>query len=101
MYYHRKKCINRHKSCSVPPPGPIHVQNFPSNPMVAAKYFKDTFKDKMNELNQKIEVVNVRLSPELIKIIDSLIEQGLYSSRSEFIRDICRNYVLEERHKDE
>jgi len=49
----------------------------------------------------KIEVVNVRLSPELIKTIDSFIEQGLYSSRSEFIRDMCRKYVLEERYKDE
>ena len=55
----------------------------------------------MNDLLDKIEVVNLRLSPELIKIIDSLIAQGLYSSRSEFIRDICRNYVLEERHRDE
>jgi metal-responsive CopG/Arc/MetJ family transcriptional regulator len=50
---------------------------------------------------EKIEVVNVRLSAELIKTIDALIEQGIYNSRSEFIRDICRNYVLEERYKDE
>jgi Arc/MetJ-type ribon-helix-helix transcriptional regulator len=49
----------------------------------------------------KIEVVNVRLSPELIKIIDSLIDKGLYGSRSEFIRDVCRNYALEERYKNE
>lgn len=55
----------------------------------------------MNETNEKIEVVNVRLSPELIKIIDSLISQGYYNSRSEFIRDICRNYAVEERYKDE
>ena len=55
----------------------------------------------MNGTSEKIDVINVRLSPELIKIIDSLINQGLYSSRSEFIRDICRNYVLEERYKDE
>jgi metal-responsive CopG/Arc/MetJ family transcriptional regulator len=55
----------------------------------------------MNDASEKIEVVNVRLSPELIKVIDSLIDQGLYNSRSEFIRDICRNYVLEERYKDE
>jgi Arc/MetJ-type ribon-helix-helix transcriptional regulator len=55
----------------------------------------------MNDAREKIDVVNVRLSPELIKIIDSLIQQGYYSSRSEFIRDICRNYALEERYKNE
>jgi putative addiction module CopG family antidote len=46
-------------------------------------------------------VINVRLSSELIKLIDSLIEKGIYTSRSEVIRDLCRNYVLEERYKDE
>ncbi|HYD03765.1 MAG TPA: ribbon-helix-helix domain-containing protein [Alphaproteobacteria bacterium] len=51
-------------------------------------------------MSEKIDTINIRLSPELIKIIDSLIEKGLYNSRSEFIRDICRNYVLEERYKE-
>jgi len=70
---------------------------FPSNPPSGGPKFLVT-KSKMSE---KIEVVNVRLSPELIKVIDSLIDQGLYNSRSEFIRDICRNYALEERYKNE
>lgn len=48
-----------------------------------------------------IEVINVRLSSELIKAIDELIDKGIYSSRSEVIRDLCRNYVLEERYKNE
>jgi len=72
---------------------------FPSNPPSSGP--KILVINKMNDASEKIEVVNIRLSPELIKIIDSLIDQGLYSSRSEFIRDICRNYVLEERFKDE
>jgi len=55
----------------------------------------------MQENTEKIDVINVRLSSELIKIIDSLIEKGIYSSRSEVIRDLCRNYVLEERYKNE
>jgi Arc/MetJ-type ribon-helix-helix transcriptional regulator len=54
-----------------------------------------------DKMSNQIDVINVRLSPELIKIIDSLIDKGLYSSRSEFIRDVCRNYALEERYKDE
>jgi len=59
------------------------------------------FNRKMNESSEKIEVVNIRLSAELISIIDSLIEKGLYNSRSEFIRDICRNYAIEQRYKNE
>jgi metal-responsive CopG/Arc/MetJ family transcriptional regulator len=52
-------------------------------------------------MDEKIDVINIRLSSELIKNVDSLIDQGLYSSRSEAIRELCRNYVIEERYKDE
>ena len=52
-------------------------------------------------MDDKIDVINVRLSPELINAIDSLIEQGIYSSRSELIRELCRIYILEERYKNE
>ena len=52
-------------------------------------------------MDQKIDTVNIRLSPEIITIVDSLIDKGLYNSRSEFIRDLCRSYVLEERYKEE
>jgi metal-responsive CopG/Arc/MetJ family transcriptional regulator len=55
----------------------------------------------MDENTEKIDVVNVRLSSELIKVIDSLIEKGIYSSRSEVLRELCRNYVLEERWRNE
>lgn len=50
---------------------------------------------------EEIEVINIRLSNELIKKIDELIDQGIYGSRSEVIRDLCRSYVLEERFKNE
>ncbi|MEM4637910.1 MAG: ribbon-helix-helix domain-containing protein [Candidatus Woesearchaeota archaeon] len=55
----------------------------------------------MQETTEKTEIVNVRLTSELIDLIDSYIEKGLYSSRAEFIREMCRNYVLEERYKNE
>ncbi|MFA5797005.1 MAG: ribbon-helix-helix domain-containing protein [Candidatus Woesearchaeota archaeon] len=48
-----------------------------------------------------IEIINIRLSSELLKKVDELIREGSYSSRSEVIRELCRNYVLEERYKDE
>ena len=55
----------------------------------------------MEETTEKIETVNVRLSFELVSLIDSYIEKGIYGSRSEFIREMCRNYCLEERYKNE
>lgn len=55
----------------------------------------------MDEQQEKINIVNIRLTSELINIIDSYIEKGIYSSRAELIRELCRNYVLEERYKNE
>jgi len=55
----------------------------------------------MDETKDKVAVVNIRLTSEIIHIIDSYIEKGIYSSRAELIREICRNYVLEERYKNE
>lgn len=54
----------------------------------------------MEETTEKIEIVNVRLTSELIGLIDSYIEKGVYSSRAEIIREMCRTYVLEERYKE-
>jgi len=42
-----------------------------------------------------IEVLNVRLPAEIVKWLDSLVEKGIYNSRSEAIRDFCREYVNE------
>ncbi len=41
-------------------------------------------------------VINVRLPDEIIRILDSLVEKKLFSSRSEAIRDFLREH-LEER----
>ena len=42
-----------------------------------------------------IEVLNVRLPSEIVKWLDSLVEKGIYKSRSEAIREFCREYVNE------
>lgn len=44
---------------------------------------------------ENLETVNVRLPEELLKIIDQLVERGIFSSRSEAIRDFCREYAQE------
>jgi Arc/MetJ-type ribon-helix-helix transcriptional regulator len=46
---------------------------------------------------QEIEVVNVRLPPEIVKWIDNAVGKGIYKSRSEAIRHFIRQYVLQER----
>lgn len=41
----------------------------------------------------KVDVLNVRLSNEMVSWLDNLIEQGIYKSRSEALRDFIRNYL--------
>jgi Arc/MetJ-type ribon-helix-helix transcriptional regulator len=41
----------------------------------------------------KTEILNVRLSSEMVAWLDSLIEKGIYKSRGESIRDLLRDYV--------
>jgi Arc/MetJ-type ribon-helix-helix transcriptional regulator len=41
------------------------------------------------------EMLNIRLPDKIIRWLDSLVEQGIYSSRSEAIRDFLREFVLE------
>ena len=38
-------------------------------------------------------VLNVRLPEELVAWLDSLVEQGIYKSRSEAIREFCREHL--------
>ena len=38
-------------------------------------------------------VVNVRLSRDQVKLLDSLVEKQVFSSRSEAIRMFCREYI--------
>ncbi|MFC1741738.1 ribbon-helix-helix domain-containing protein [Nanoarchaeota archaeon] len=44
---------------------------------------------------QEIHVLNVRLPNDVIKWLDSLVEQGVYNSRSEAIRNFMRDTVKE------
>ncbi len=46
---------------------------------------------------QEIQVFNVRLPDEVIGWMDSLVKKGIYSSRSEAIRDFLREYVRDNR----
>ena len=40
-----------------------------------------------------IEILNVRLSGEMVSWLDSLVERGLYKSRPEAVREFCREFV--------
>ena len=51
----------------------------------------------MRKEQQDIEIINVRLPKEILSILDSLVKKNIYSSRSEAIREISREYVLENR----
>lgn len=42
-----------------------------------------------------MDTLQIRLNPKLIKLIDTLIKTGIYSSRSEVIRDAVRRFVWE------
>jgi Arc/MetJ-type ribon-helix-helix transcriptional regulator len=48
-------------------------------------------------MQQKIDLVNVRLPSEIIHWLDKLVSKGIYNSRSEAIRHFIRAYVLEKR----
>ncbi len=41
----------------------------------------------------EIEILNVRLPSDIVKWLDSLVEKGAYNSRSEAIREFCREFV--------
>jgi len=45
-------------------------------------------------MQKKVEVVNVRLPEKVIELLDSLVEQKLFNSRSEAVRELLRRYVL-------
>ncbi len=42
-----------------------------------------------------LDSVNVRIPDELLRIIDSLVTKGIFSSRAEAIREFLREYTLE------
>jgi metal-responsive CopG/Arc/MetJ family transcriptional regulator len=45
--------------------------------------------------NSDLETINVRLPEEVIRVLDQLVEKGVFANRSEAIREFCREYVLE------
>lgn len=40
-----------------------------------------------------MDTLQIRLSPRLIEMIDSFVNKGIYSSRSDLIRDAVRRFV--------
>ena len=48
----------------------------------------------------EIEILNVRLPSEIVKWLDSLVKKGVYNSRSEALREFCREYVNNARIKE-
>ncbi len=46
---------------------------------------------------EKVEIVNVRLPKKAISWVDTLVNKGIYSSRSEAIREFVREYLTENR----
>jgi metal-responsive CopG/Arc/MetJ family transcriptional regulator len=46
-------------------------------------------------VNDELETLNVRLPDELLKEIDDLVAKGVFSNRSEAVREFCRQYILE------
>jgi Arc/MetJ-type ribon-helix-helix transcriptional regulator len=44
---------------------------------------------------QRTEILNVRLPEEVLALLDRLVEQGLFNSRSEAVRAFCREYLEE------
>lgn len=41
-------------------------------------------------------ILNISLSKELSKKVDSLVKRGRYSTKSEFFRDLIRDRIAEE-----
>ena len=41
-----------------------------------------------------METLQVRLTGDLIKMVDRLVERGIYNSRSEAVRDAVRKLVV-------
>ena len=46
---------------------------------------------------EDMQILNVRVTPEIIDWIDSLVKAEVYQSRSEAVRDFIRDYLRENR----
>lgn len=49
------------------------------------------------KLTSNLETLNFRLPKEVVGILDTLVKKGLFSNRSEAVREFCRDYVKEQR----
>jgi Arc/MetJ-type ribon-helix-helix transcriptional regulator len=47
-------------------------------------------------MDKDTEIINVRLTPDLIKWLDVLVEKKVYRTRSEAIREFVREYVFKQ-----
>jgi metal-responsive CopG/Arc/MetJ family transcriptional regulator len=45
--------------------------------------------------DKEVVVTNIRLTKELVGLLDSLIEKKIFNSRAEAIREFCREYITE------
>jgi Arc/MetJ-type ribon-helix-helix transcriptional regulator len=48
----------------------------------------------------QIQILNVRLSKEIVLWLDSMIKEGIYKSRSEAVRDYIRKYIKRSQNKN-
>jgi metal-responsive CopG/Arc/MetJ family transcriptional regulator len=48
----------------------------------------------------KTEIINVRVSKELLQKLDPLLQQKSFGSRSEAVRQFLREYVQEQKTKE-
>jgi len=48
----------------------------------------------------EVEVLNVRLPEEIITWCDDTVKQKVYRTKSEMIREILRDYVLEQKRSE-
>lgn len=71
----------------------INYKYFTKTTLITYEWTTETMPKKQKD----IQLVNVRIPKEIISILDSLVKNNLYSSRSEAIREFSREYVLDNR----
>ena len=42
-----------------------------------------------------MQTLQIRLPDEILKKVDELVQQGFYSSRSDFLKEATRRYIME------
>ena len=42
-----------------------------------------------------MDTLQIRMNPRLVKLIDTMVKSGIYSNRSDVIRDAVRRFVWE------